>query len=290
MKKCIRCKEEKEDEYFSKNYSICKECDKSPAYSFSREHKVCTLCGEEKSIDSFSKRTAAPDGHAARCRECRKTKAKKIEDPIKVLVKICPSCQELKDAEMFYRNTYSRDHLQGQCIPCKNASAKRSRERNIGKIPKTRKVCPRCKESTIDFSKNRLRPDGLEVYCVKCTRLRRQDKKDKLIKVSESLCKSRDGIWLYLVRKDNLIKVGMSDCPIQREGELVVDFGPCRMFAIARPALKASILEARIHQSLRRFRAEVCHKNGDLSHEWYEMPWHEMQKYLKDIEELVFLD
>ncbi len=39
--------------------------------------KRCTHCGETKSIDSFSKRSAAPDGRSYRCFACRREYAER---------------------------------------------------------------------------------------------------------------------------------------------------------------------------------------------------------------------
>ena len=38
--------------------------------------KVCSKCGLEKALSDFSKRTASPDGHAAKCKVCDAEKAK----------------------------------------------------------------------------------------------------------------------------------------------------------------------------------------------------------------------
>lgn len=81
--------------------------------------KVCTICKEEKNLDSFHKLKTGINGRHSHCKECRSTYSKtiKYEKPIKGKLK-CNKCHKVKDIFLFYRNRALSSGVQPNCIDC----------------------------------------------------------------------------------------------------------------------------------------------------------------------------
>ena len=83
MKKCTRCKKEKDEKEFCKDRSRpdglrcqCKECHKLPPVrpkeTLPAGKKRCSKCGKVKEKEAFHKDKSRPDGVACSCKECAK--------------------------------------------------------------------------------------------------------------------------------------------------------------------------------------------------------------------------
>ena len=100
--------------------------------------KMCTTCGEEKSLDKFSRRRKAKDGHQARCKACALLKNQKYRksekgkavvqrriagyqaafDPSATGIKACARCGQEKDFTEFHRNCTQPDGRHYYCKVC----------------------------------------------------------------------------------------------------------------------------------------------------------------------------
>lgn len=90
------------------------------------EIKICTKCGEEKSLDSFSPRENGK--FASHCKTCKAVRRKSLYKKVKRHIpkeKVCTVCLEKKQISEFYKNsncsTYRSD--------CKKCVAKRAASR-----------------------------------------------------------------------------------------------------------------------------------------------------------------
>src|SRR3989304_3612584 len=147
-KVCSCCKQEKNIADFDKRKrnkdGFCKKCKicwqenkKKNKERLLQEHlkyqegnpidkKVCSKCGEEKSVNEFWKKRTSKDGFSARCKSCiKETKTKnreklfqehkkyQLENPIDK--KVCTCCKEEKLVSEFSKDKNSKDGLSFQC-------------------------------------------------------------------------------------------------------------------------------------------------------------------------------
>lgn len=92
--------------------------------------------------------------------------------------KKCTKCGDVKDTALFNRRLASKDGLESKCRECekelKREFRRKNRERNAGKLkdPNYHKTCFNCgvTKSSVDFSYNRSRKDGLSSMCKNCAR------------------------------------------------------------------------------------------------------------------------
>jgi len=150
MKKCSRCKEEKDINEFGldKNrpdgrYPVCKKCLSEerkrkiigkwnpvfPRINAEDENKKwCRGCNETKDIDLFSHCSATTDKHVTYCKECaarkhqeRSNKIQKEREELKDNIpetKICTKCGIEKSLDLFYARIYSIDGKSSMCKDC----------------------------------------------------------------------------------------------------------------------------------------------------------------------------
>ena len=284
MKRCIRCKLEKEGSSFSKNYTICKKCDRHPSYTFERDHKICSACGKDKKIAEFHKRTASPDGYNSRCKDCKKKDNKNHKTyQGNVPTKQCTKCLKVKDAEHFYKDRTKREGLTCWCKDCRNAPKVAKGQRVVTK------KCGRCKIESSDFNLNIYRYDGLDDYCKPCCKIKKLKSKEKRVLEFSKLCTPcPKGDWLYIVNDGVLNKVGITEDPKERLRTLNKSFGPCHFVALLRSGLDSRAHERDFHRKNILLSKPKTYKNGDLSYEWYSFSVEEILKKLGSIEEIYY--
>jgi hypothetical protein len=94
-------------------------------------HKVCSKCGELKSIDEFSVKKDASDGHESKCKECRKKydEERKKQPKRNVAHKVCSKCGKLKSIDEFHANKSTSDGHESKCKECKKKYDKERKKR-----------------------------------------------------------------------------------------------------------------------------------------------------------------
>ena len=92
------------------------------------ETKVCTKCGEEKSLDDFYRNKNTKDGRMSECKTCRRKYHCQRNFPIDTTKKnkVCGKCGEKKPIKEFNRDRNSSD---GLCTWCRTCARKRWSER-----------------------------------------------------------------------------------------------------------------------------------------------------------------
>lgn len=204
MKRCIVCGVVKEVSCFYADkkrkdglQTCCKECgkerkrvrDEQKREEFKTRHlefegtKICTICGEEKSVIEFSFSVRGKNGLRSSCKSCESIKARKkdqnrivVVDPF--LTKLCAECGELKSVSAYYINKRCKDGLASICKECVK---KRSRilRASHNYLPSSEgfKLCYLCKieKPLSEFYKNRHHRDGLDSHCKECENKRKKD-------------------------------------------------------------------------------------------------------------------
>lgn len=104
--------------------------------------KKCSKCKVEKEESNFSKERACKDGLHRYCKTCseisRKNRIKKVQAKNlfsfdSTRTKICVSCGKEKIAANFYRSTSALDGLFSKCIDCESIYQKQLLAVNTGK-------------------------------------------------------------------------------------------------------------------------------------------------------------
>jgi len=141
--------------------------------------KKCSKCKEEKNVSEYYKNTNG--SLLSYCKTCRKTQVKKrskdiSNNPNKIIIttKICFNCSVEKPASGFYKNKYRIDGLTDECKKCAKEKAKENKRKySSGELAHkvvVSKICCKCNtEKTIDeFNKNKAMIDGHGTECKNC--------------------------------------------------------------------------------------------------------------------------
>jgi len=115
--------------------------------------KRCSKCGEEKSLDMFSKDKNRSDGLYTYCKECSRKDSKKYYDANAEKIKAnsrkwcliyktknevaetkyCPKCQTIKEASYFDKDKSQKTGLCGWCRECRKIKWLDNIDENLGK-------------------------------------------------------------------------------------------------------------------------------------------------------------
>jgi hypothetical protein len=104
--------------------------------------KRCPRCGEEQPLDSFYRRSKAPDGRQCYCKPCVRDdlriraarKRRKLRPRVAAPAgfKYCQGCGETKPLDAFGNNKRSGDRKTFYCKVCHNARTRDTCERLYG--------------------------------------------------------------------------------------------------------------------------------------------------------------
>ena len=164
--------------------------------------KRCAKCKKQKDESEFGKNRSCKDGLKVWCKKCYREyshrRYMRIRGPVKkyfvygeshrtidgVKQKRCTKCKKWKDESKFGKDRYGKDGLRYDCKDCVRAYM-RERYKKEGKGLKTyyryeechrvvdgvkQKRCCRCKswKTESDFYKAHINKDGLAVWCKVC--------------------------------------------------------------------------------------------------------------------------
>jgi len=166
--------------------------------------KRCTKCKKRKDESEFHENRKSEDGLQPWCKKCRRQYDRKYYNRHKkttrrnysyeeshrtvsgVKQKRCSKCKKLKDESEFNKNRKNKDGLRFWCKDCEREYKRRYYRKNRGAVKKClryeerhrivnrvkQKRCSRCKKwkAEREFYKNRLRKDGLQFLCKKCSK------------------------------------------------------------------------------------------------------------------------
>jgi hypothetical protein len=155
--------------------------------------KVCTKCGERKSLSEFGLRKDSKDGYSHYCKACRNARAeeKRLRNPEYALIKEmalngkkrCSKCKTFLDLSEFYDDKRSTD---GKVCACKKCVSAESKKRNstvcFEPLTVGKKVCSTCHLllPVSSFSRAKYNSTGLSSSCKKCTSLKNKDIRKEL--------------------------------------------------------------------------------------------------------------
>lgn len=170
-KKCSKCGEVKTLDNFGKNkrskdglrYS-CRECENSIRRKQNNNNnykraiinksllkkgmKVCSRCGESKSLSEFYKAKDKPSGYRSLCKACINLKERnkykentpiKIEEILPKGFKRCSCCKMVLPFDNFYKNSSSKDGYTCHCKKCNSKKSLNYVKKNREKITKKRR-------------------------------------------------------------------------------------------------------------------------------------------------------
>lgn len=128
--------------------------------------KRCYKCSLDKPLDQFSKDSSRLDGHANKCKDCRKLqKARPHTEFIQIDHKICTLCKIDKPISEYRMSIYSSDGHTSQCKQClKSEATKTKRHRN----PDRKKYLYNRRITNIQDCKKYIIDYLLEHPCVDC--------------------------------------------------------------------------------------------------------------------------
>ena len=128
-------------------------------------HKVCSKCGELKSIDEFSADKSKSDGHRSKCKECNKKYDKKHYKENKEQIKGYSKkyYEENKERRKEYDKKYRKEYKERE------------------KYNVTHKVCSKCGElkSIGEFHADKGTPDGHASKCKGCRKKYMEENKER---------------------------------------------------------------------------------------------------------------
>jgi hypothetical protein len=153
--------------------------------------KVCTFCGVEKPLTSFSKSNHERYGVKARCKMCvseqekLKRQRNAIPRPLPPNSKTCTICGDKKPCDDFYKGS-------SRCKKCtlNREKLKRFQKKNAERVQLPllifSRVCTKCKmEKPIDeFPPNKYLPHGIHSRCKICMA---EDVQQRASKITESI-------------------------------------------------------------------------------------------------------
>ncbi len=154
--------------------------------------KVCSKCGESKSLDCFYFSKNRKLGVSSYCKNCDKSRKKIYEENNKVnyvpnklnlTVKKCGKCKVEKDIIYFSKSKNRSDGLASQCKDCIAKNFDRYQNNNtINYVPNkynlTNKKCCKCKldKSISRFGVNKSAKDGFQNICYDCSNEHQKNK------------------------------------------------------------------------------------------------------------------
>lgn len=137
MKKCNKCQNIKEYQYYFKDkskkdgyHTICKDCTKiskiknCDGVKLIIENKKCSICKLLLHVNNFTKLKYSKDGYNNFCKSCRKQTDKlrkelnKIPLKIENFQKLCEKCSLYKNSSEFRINKKSNDNIFSICNQC----------------------------------------------------------------------------------------------------------------------------------------------------------------------------
>lgn len=204
--------------------------------------KVCTKCGEEKSLDNFPNEKKRKDGKYPWCKPClsqhRKERYIAISRKVWIEQKICSKCKEWKPRDQFKK--YVGNNLHYRCIECEN------KEKELDQ--KGLCECSSCHEAKPhdQFYKSRLAKTSKQ--CIECHKKYHRQEDIKLRSRDNSL-KQYFGIRLDDYKE--LLKRQDYKCPV-----CLNDFEKdCYSYPVdhAHGGPNAGIIRAIVHDRCNRF-------------------------------------
>lgn len=97
--------------------------------------KRCTICGETKLYEYFSKNIKSPNGHRPDCKQCCKLSLEtrinmRKESLAKISTKLCKKCGKEKNKDNFHSRCDGRIKLAPYCKPCQKIVAKANKAKH----------------------------------------------------------------------------------------------------------------------------------------------------------------
>jgi hypothetical protein len=145
--------------------------------------KLCSKCGEVKTLDAFQRDRTTFDGYYPSCKVCKHKSL--VFAPVSIDSKPCTICKETKPIDAFSKNPKHPTGYRSQCKECrKNVEYARWRESHpkvyekytSDDIPRGFKMCMSCDEikPSKEFFKDKVCKDGFIRYCKECCKKHRK--------------------------------------------------------------------------------------------------------------------
>lgn len=83
-----------------------------------KDARRCTICGQEKSLNAFSKLSSGKLGRNSQCKECRSMQRKNRNYNRQPEPRLCPRCNQIKNTIDYSRDRGNRTGLQTYCKKC----------------------------------------------------------------------------------------------------------------------------------------------------------------------------
>jgi hypothetical protein len=84
--------------------------------------KTCTKCGEEKSLEEYTRVSKGKDLLRSHCDDCRKRAQKTFEIDTSIKSKVCTGCKKDLEVSNFFKNLHRRGGLSHTCKVCSRDS------------------------------------------------------------------------------------------------------------------------------------------------------------------------
>ncbi len=143
--------------------------------------KLCSKCGEVKTLSEFHKQSKGKHGRMPRCIQCSKEDKKEAAlKPKNIpLEKACLNCKEIKLATKFSVDNMRSDGLQAVCKDC--SSDYMARKKTLIKTTVESKTCNVCLivQPASEFAKWGYSSDGLTTRCKSCKKIYALEYKNK---------------------------------------------------------------------------------------------------------------
>ena len=145
--------------------------------------KVCTKCGEEKTLADFPKNKYGKNGRNSQCKVCNNLRIRKYpkkipyqytEEELKGKTKVCSICKEEKDLTAYHHSKTGKWNRHSMCNECKRI---KNREGRLNKIINTEedttvisRVCTKCKKDKPldEFYNTKYGLYGKLAKCIEC--------------------------------------------------------------------------------------------------------------------------
>ena len=151
------------------------------------ESKACTVCGEIKTLDKFTKDKGYIDGYRHQCKTCNNKKAKenryKRRDRLqnsgynKIETKCCSTCTEIKEISNFYKESSSKDGYGNLCKSCRAIYTSEYNNKNKQKNKNGQSIVVDLKRCSLclivypisNFDTHCYSKDGHNCWCKSCS-------------------------------------------------------------------------------------------------------------------------